>query len=97
MHLRRCSGACLLASCRSGGSVYSWLGRAPVADRRGQQPGRAVGTAHRDRNAVVEVQSGERGRPARRRRRWRVIRRRAGDWHGVPGTSRAIACFRLAL
>jgi hypothetical protein len=73
--------ACLLASCRSGCCVYSWLGRAPVADRRVQQPGRAVGTAHRGRNAVVEVQPAERGRPAyRRRRRWRGIYRRAGDW-----------------
>jgi hypothetical protein len=59
--------------------VYSWLGRAPVADRRVQQPGRAVGTAHRDRNAVVEVQPAERGRQAHRhRRRWRGIHRRAG-------------------
>jgi hypothetical protein len=31
--------ACPLTSCRSGCSVYSWLGRAPVADRRVQQPG----------------------------------------------------------
>jgi hypothetical protein len=73
--------ACPLASCRSGCSVYSWLGRAPVADRRVQQPGRAVGTAHRDRNAVVEVQPAERGRQAHRHRhRWRGIHRRAGDW-----------------
>ena len=81
---RRCAPsqvfrACLLASCRSGCSVYSWLGRAPVADRRGQQPGRAVGTAHRGRNVVVEVQPAERGRQAHRhRRRWRGIHRRPG-------------------
>jgi len=73
--------ACPLASCRSGCSVYSWLGRAPVANRRVQQPGRTVGTAHRDRNPVVEVQPAERGRCAHRhRRRWRGIHRRAGDW-----------------
>ena len=79
--------------------MYSWLGRAPVADRRVQQPGCALlappiatGTLW-SRCSLPNVA----GRPAATAADGVGYIGGPEARHGVPGTSLAIACSRLAL